>query len=78
MLTIPCDYSQYNSRQCENGQVLIYGDMPVPPQIITCPKCNGTGEIQVEESVIEKQIADLIEDRKEINQEIRRLRRYLK
>lgn len=51
MLTIPCDYSQHNSRQCEKGQVLIYGDMPVPPQIITCPKCHGTGEIQVEESI---------------------------
>jgi len=79
MITIPCDYiPPEGGRQCEEGQVLIYGEMGGPlPRTITCPKCGGAGKIEVEQSVIEAQIADLVEEREEINQELYRLRRLI-
>lgn len=78
MITIPCDYSPPDGRQCEKGQVLIYGEMGGrPPETITCPKCNGAGKIEVEQSVIEEQIAELVEEREEINRELYRLRRLI-
>jgi hypothetical protein len=78
MITIPCDYHHPEGTGCEEGRVLIYGEMGGrPPQTIDCPKCKGAGKIEVEESVIEAQIADLVEERQEINQELYRLRRLL-
>lgn len=60
MKTIPCDYSQYNSRQCEDGKVLIYGEMGgPPPEIITCPKCNGTGTLQFLNHLFFKKLPNL-------------------
>lgn len=78
MKTILCDYSQYNSRQCEDGKVLIYGEMGgPPPEIITCPKCNGTGTLQVPESFILQKIAELTEERDAIDEEVEEWKAYL-
>jgi hypothetical protein len=79
MITIPCDYSPpEGGKTCEEGTVLIYGEMGGrPPETIICPKCKGAGKIEVEQSVIEAQIADLVEEREEINQELYRLRRLI-
>lgn len=76
MIKIPCDYTD-----CEEGKVVIYGEIgshtPDPPRTITCPKCKGAGKIEVEQSVIEEQIAALVEERETINQELYRLRRLI-
>lgn len=78
MKTIPCDYSQYDSPGCDKGKLLIYGEMGGrPPEIITCPACGGTGTIEVEESSILQKIADLTEERDEIDNEIEELKAYL-
>jgi len=79
MIMIPCDYSPPEGGTiCEKGQVVIYGEMGGrPPQTIICPKCNGVGKIEIEESVIENKIADLVAEREEINQELYRLRRLI-
>jgi hypothetical protein len=78
MITIPCDYKHPEGKQCEQGVVLIYGEMGgQPPQTITCPQCKGAGKIEVEESVIQEKINDLVDERKEINKELYRLRRLL-
>lgn len=78
MKTIPCDYHQYDSRPCENGKVLIYGEMGGRlPETIVCPKCNGIGTIEVPESFILQKIAELTEDRDEIDKEIEDWKAYL-
>lgn len=82
MVKIPCNFNgdAYTGpgRHIENGTFMIYGDIPIPPETIVCPKCKGTGFIEVRKSVVEKEIEELIEERNEINMEIRKWRRYLK
>ena len=64
---------------CENGKVLIYGEMGGrPPEIITCPQCNGVGKIQVSREYVQEQIDDLVDEREEINERIKTLQSYLK
>ena len=82
MKTIPCDYILESfgrgSRQCEGGKVLIYGEMGgPPPEIIVCPQCKGVGTLQVPESFILQKIAELTEDRNEIDEEIEKWKAYL-
>lgn len=82
MITIPCDYRRSDSATCsaeEKGKVLIYGEMGWKlPEWIVCPKCNGTGEIQVIEKFIQDNIDELIDEKEFISEEILRLQNLLK
>jgi hypothetical protein len=80
-VTVPCDYSEAGSARCstfDKGKVLIYGDMPIPPRSFQCPKCNGTGMIQVSEKQLNEEISELLRERQVVNNEISRLRALLK
>lgn len=78
MKTIPCEYYRHDTAGCDKGKLLIYGEMGGrPPEIITCPACGGTGTIEVEESFILQKIADLTEERDEIDSEIEEWKVYL-
>lgn len=80
LVEIPCDYQRSGSEPCgyrEKGKILIYGDQPVPPSIITCPQCKGTGVKSVTKEFVEAEINDLIEVRNEANKEIKNWRKIL-
>jgi transcription initiation factor IIE alpha subunit len=79
MKTIPCDYVPSKpGRQCKDGKLLIYGEMGgPPPETITCPKCGGDGTIEVPESDILQKIAELTDERDEIDKEIEEWKAYL-
>lgn len=76
-IIIPCDYHPNDGMRCKNGKVLIYGDFPVPSELITCPKCKGEGIIKIGRQEILNQISDLLDERKEIDKEIETLKGYL-
>lgn len=78
MIEIPCNYQQSGSKPCNKGELFIYGDLPIPPQTIVCPKCKGSGFIQVEESYIKDLIKRYLDTRKTINEELQYLRRLLR
>ena len=78
MIEIPCDYNHPQGGPCEEGQVLIYGEMGGrPPETITCPRCGGTGKTKVSVATIRTQIKEMDEEREELVRQIFRLRQLL-
>ena len=57
MIKIKCDFVHPEGTACDEGRVLIYGEMGGRlPQRIQCPKCKGEGVVYVEPSVIQEKI----------------------
>ena len=86
MIKIKCDYIHPEGTACDEGRVLIYGEMGGRlPQRIQCPKCKGEGVVYVETSVIQEKIDELnryknhlIKEIKNLDREIEFFENYLK
>ena len=77
-IKIPCEYHHPEGRECEEGKVLIFGEMGGrPPETITCPQCHGAGMVEVERQVIVDELEESLEELEELNDKIERLKRYL-
>lgn len=76
-LKIPCEYSLSNSRPCENGQLFIYGDLPMPGYTIVCPKCHGTSMVEISREDLTNKIVALKGIIKACEEDLEKYTKYL-
>lgn len=78
LVRVPCDNHPDGYYVCDKGIIHDCGDFPNRPwKRYKCEKCDGTGWIEVDITVVNSRMLELQKDKVEIANEIRALKRYI-